>query len=261
MSLDAVPLGALFAITIAVVMLSIEAGYQLGKVAHRRFEDEKEAPASTVAAAVLGLVAFMLTFTFGIVWDRYDDRKALVREEANAIRTAFVRSDFLPGPDRIQARQLLKHYVDARVAVVQPGIVDSALMQASLEDAARIQRRLWAMAVANARKDMNSDVAALYIESLNDIAAMHASRVTVGMQARVPLGIWLVLYGLTFLAMMSIGYHTGIVASRRSMSTLILAISFALVIALIATLDRPAGFIGVSQRPLIDLQEDIAAAR
>lgn len=105
---------------------------------------------------------------------------------------------------------------------------------------------------------MNSDVAALYLESLNEVVAVHASRVAVGMQARVPLGIWLVLYGLTILAMMSIGYHTGIVASRRSISTLILAISFALVIALIATLDRPAGFIGVSQQSLINLQNDIA---
>lgn len=261
MNLDAIPIWALFAITIAIVLLSIEAGYRLGSVAHARSEDEKEPPASNVAAAVLGLLSFMLAFTFGIVWDRYDDRKALVRAEANAIRSAYVRSDFLPAPDGIQAKQLLRHYLDARLAVAQRGVAESPRIQASMEDAIGIHRRLWAMAVVNAEKDMNSDVAALYIESLNEVAAVHASRVAVGVQARVPLGIWLVLYGLTVSAMMSIGYHTGIVASRRSMSTLILATSFAMVIVLIATLDRPSGFIRVSQQPLIDLKGAMAAGR
>ena len=70
------------------VVIAIEAGYRLGHAAHRRSEDEKESPVSAIPAAILGLLAFMLAFTFGIVSDRYDARKALVREEANAIRTA-----------------------------------------------------------------------------------------------------------------------------------------------------------------------------
>jgi hypothetical protein len=259
-NLDSVPLWTLFAIAVAIVMLSIEAGYRLGSFAHRRSDDEKESPVSNVAGAVLGLVAFMLAFAFGIVWDRYDDRKALVREEANAIRTAYVRSDFLPEPlDRIKARTLLKSYLGARLQVAQAGTIESKAFQATLGEAARIQRNLWDMAVANARKDMNSDVAALYLESLNEVATVHASRVAIGVQSRVPTGIWIGLTGLTVLGMMILGYHAGISASRRSMSTLVLAASFATVIALIATLDRPGGFIRVSQQPLADLQREIGA--
>ena len=134
----------------------------------------------------------------------------------------------------------------ARIAVAQADIVDTPRMRAAVVDALLIQRRLWGMAAVNAGKDMNSDVAALYIESLNDMAGVHASRVALGYQARVPPGIWLALYGLTVAAMVSIGYNTGIVASRRSLSTLILASAFAIVIVAIATLDRPGGFIKVS---------------
>ena len=259
MNLDAIPIAALFAITIVIVMLSIEVGYRLGNIAHARSEDEKEPPASNVAGAVLGLASFMLAFAFGIVWDRFGDRNALVREEANAIQTAYMRSDFLPAPQRSEAKQLLRRYLDARVAVAQPGVVNSPAMPRLVADAVRVQRRLWDIAAVNAWKDMNSDIAGLYIESLNEVDAVHASRVAVGYQARVPIGIWLALYGLTITAMMSIGYHTGIVASRRSMSTLILATSFALVIVVIATLDRPGGFIKVSQQPLINLQRSISA--
>ena len=259
MSMDAIPLWALFAGTILVVMISIEAGYRLGQIAHRWSEDEKESPTSAVAGAVLGLVAFMLVFTFSIVSDRYDARKGLVRDEANAIRTAYLRSDFLPEPDRREAKGLLKQYLNARLAFAQAGNIEPQRVNELLPHAARIQGRLWDMAVANARKDMNSDVAALYIESLNEVNEVHALRVAVGLQARIPIGIWSVLYGLTILGMMGIGYHTGIAGSKRSMATLILALSFALVIAMIASLDRPGGFIKVTQQPLIDLQGSITA--
>jgi hypothetical protein len=106
---------------------------------------------------------------------------------------------------------------------------------------------------------MNSDVAALYIESLNEVIDIHALRVAVGLRTRIPVGIWSVLYGITMLGMMGIGYHTGIAGSKRSMGTLILALSFALVIAVIASLDRPDGFIKVTQQPLIDLHSSITA--
>ena len=45
----------------------------------------------------------MLAFTFSIVSDRYDTRKALVRDDAIAIRTAWQRATFCP--KRIAARQ------------------------------------------------------------------------------------------------------------------------------------------------------------
>jgi hypothetical protein len=116
MSMDSVPTWVSFVGTMLAVLVSIEAGYRLGDIAHRRSEEEKESPVSAFAGAILGLVAFMLAFTFSIASDRYDTRKELVRNEANAIRTAYLRSDFLPEPDRTEAKGRLKEYLDARVA-------------------------------------------------------------------------------------------------------------------------------------------------
>jgi hypothetical protein len=251
--MDALPIGAVFAATILVVVFAIEGGYRLGRAARRRSEDEKESPVSAIAATILALLAFIMAFTFGIVSDRYDARKTLVREEANAIRTAWSRSDFLPEPDRGEAVGLLRNYVGRRLAAVQSN--DLAQVRAAVVESERIQRRLWEMAVVNARKDMNSDVAALYIESLNELSNIHASRVNVGLQARMPAGIWLALYALLVLAMLAVGYQTAIADSRRSWIMLMLALSFSLVITLIAALDRPqSGYVPVSQQPLEDVR-------
>lgn len=257
MNPDFVPIWAVLLVAAVLVMLSLEAGYHLGHRSRRKSEDEKESPVSAIAGSVLGLVAFMMAFTFGIVSERYDSRKALVREEANSIGTTYLRADFLPEPDRDESKGLLKEYVAHRISITErlrSGQMKPEEMAASLAEATRAHHRLWDMAVANARKDMNSDVAALYIDSLNGLIDLHSMRVAVALQARIPAGIWASLSCLTFLGMMAVGYQMGIAGSKRSLVQPILALSFSLVIALIASLDRPhATFVKVSQQPFTDL--------
>jgi hypothetical protein len=70
-----------------------------------------------------------------------------------------------------------------------------------------------------------------------------------------------VLFLITTFGMVSVGYQTGIAGSRRSLAWPILAVSFALTFALIAAIDRPdSGFLKVTQQPLIDLRDAMAAA-
>jgi hypothetical protein len=258
MSMDAIPIALVFVLTILFVVGAIEVGYRLGRSAHRVSEDEKESPVSAISGTILALLAFILAFTFAIVSDRYDARKGLVRDEANLIRTAYSRSEFLPEPDRSTATALFKEYVDQRLAAVQSGEIEQ--LQKAIVSTDRIQRQLWEMAVVNARKDMNSDVAALYIESLNEVTNIHWQRIAIGLQARIPTAIWVVLYALVILGMFGIGYQTAIAGSKRTWAMLALALSFSLVLLLIVELDRPnSGIITVSQQPLQDLKVWMAA--
>jgi len=257
--MDALALWIVSAATLVAILVGIEGGYRLGRATRARSEDEKESPVSAIAGTILAMLAFIMAFTFGIVSDRYDARKALVLEEANAIRTAWLRSAFLPEPDRGEAVALLRQYVEGRLSSVRSG--DFAAVQRAVVQSGDIQRRLWDMAVVNARKDMNSDVAALYVDALNALTNVHASRVSVGIHGRMPAGIWIALYALIMLSMVAVGYHTAIAGSRRSWMMLILGLSFSLVITLIAALDRPqGGYVPVSQQPLEELRSAIDAA-
>lgn len=261
MNLDSISIWLLLFGTILLVMLSLEAGYHLGHRSRRKSEDEKESPVSAIAGSVLGLVAFMMAFTFGIVANRYESRKSLVREEANSIGTTYLRTDFLPELDSAEAKTLLKEYVADRLAFTErmrSAQMSAADMSGWLAKSGHTHKRLWEMAVVNARKDMNSDVAALYIDSLNGMIDLHSMRVAVALQARIPVGIWVSLASLTFLGMVAVGYQMGIAGSKRSLVQPILAVSFSLVIALIASLDRPQGsFIKVSQQPYRDLLDSM----
>ncbi|MGB0133964.1 hypothetical protein, partial [Dokdonella sp.] len=188
-----------------------------------------------------------------------DLRMQLVRDDANDIRILYNRTDMLPGPiDRTNARELVRSYLDQRLAYADKSNIEAARMHAVLLDSKQIEKRLWDIVMRNVHGDMNSDYAALLVESLNEVATAQASRVDVVSESRIPTGIWVVLYGLTILGMMSIGYHSAIVQSKRSKATVLLALSFATVISFLISMDRPDGYIEVTQQPLIDLKDWIA---
>ena len=253
--MSTVPVWSIFVGTVILVMASIEVGYRFGCFVHRRSSDETESPSSVVSQSVLALGAFMLAFTFGIVANRFETRKQLVRQEANAIGTAWLRTDFLPEHDRGESREILREYVAARVELFQSRFAENDIPTDFLAAADRSHGRLWEIGVAYAQKNVNSHVAGLYLESLNQVFDIHALRVAHGPSTRIPTGIWLALIGLVALGMTAAGYQTGIAGSKRPKSRPILAVSFALVITLIADLDRPGGgFIGVSHQPMINLQ-------
>jgi hypothetical protein len=258
MLIDALPIWIIFLVTAALVVLSVESGFRLGNKVRSRSSEERESPVSAIAGAILGLLAFMLAFTFSIASERYDTKKGLVREEANVLRTAWERSDFLQDAAREKTKALLREYLDNRIAFVQSSSPDKAAT--SIRDATRIQHEIWASGVLSAKTDpfMNSDIGAMYLESINQMADVHALRVNQGLQARVPSGIWFVLYALLILGMIAVGYQTAIAESRRSRVTVVLALSFSLVIALIAALDHPMNrFISVPQTPLVNLQSEM----
>lgn len=256
MIIDLVPVWLLFFIMVGVVLLSSEIGYRVGRKIWGNSKAESESAASAISGTILGLQAFMLAFTFGIVSDRYDLKKSLVRDEAGVIRTAWRLVDFVPEPDRARSRGLLKQYVDQRVTLVAAGDIEAIIR--GQEDSLAMQRELWNIAVENGRRDMNSDVAALYIESLTELSNLHAKRVAIALHARIPTAIWVVLMSLLVLGMISVGYYTAIAESRRSRVAPILAVAFSLVIALVAAVDNPGGRImPVSQQPLISLQSEM----
>ena len=259
MKFDSIPIWLVFIATVLAILAAIEVGHLLGKFVQNRFKNEKEGPVSAVAASILGLSAFILTFTFGIVWQRYDTKRALVREDAVAIRTAWQRSVFLPEDRRAEATEMFRRYVDLRIKFAQGASLEPEVVQSVLGETQELQDRLWDMAVDNARKDSTSQFAALYVSALNEVSEVNMKRVAIGIQARIPLEIWLALYGITIFGMISVGYRTSISESNRSVVWPVLALSFGLAFAAIATLDRPdGGALRVSQQPLIDLQKLMA---
>lgn len=256
MKMQDLPLWLVFLLTTLLIVGAIELGYRAGRTTRRRSEDEKEAPVGAIVGSVLALLAFILAFAFGTVSDRYDMRKALVREQAASIRTAFYRSDFLPQPQRDESHDLYIDYIELVLTGSDTnnfGNLDDVVNQLQ-----SIQDQLWSIAVTQVRAGDNSDVAAMYLESINEMSNVLANRLAVAAQSRMPTGQWVALYVLVLLAMFAVGYQTANADSRRTWMMMILALSFSVVIVLMAALDAPQrGYLPVSLRPLTELQQSM----
>jgi hypothetical protein len=248
--LDYLSLWGVFVLTAALLFLATELGYLLGIRKRRRAEDAAKAPLGEVVAAMLGLLALLLAFTFNMAATRFDTRRGLVLDEANAIGTTWLRAGFLSEPHRSEARKLLREYLEIRLTAIQSGQFDEAILRSE-----ELQQQLWAHAIDAGQQQPNSVTTGLFVLSLNELIDLHAARVMRGARTRVPVPIWAALYFVGFLSMGAIGYHGGIIGVRRSLSVLLPILTFAGVLLLIADLDRPReGLFKVSQQSLIDLR-------
>ncbi len=255
--IDVIPLWGMFAATLVVILLSIESGYLLGRFRRRYSEEEKEGPVSAIVAATLGLLGFILAFTFGLGSSRFEARRQIVVEEANAIGTTYLRAGLLPDGRGAKTRQLLKEYVDARLEAVETGNI-AKLLQRSDE----LQRQLWKEAEAVGQEHPNSIVVGLFIQSLNEMIDIHAKRLQVAVRNRIPGDLWVTLYLVTILTMAGVGYHGGLTKSRRSPTIAVLVITFSIIMLLVADLDRPQeGFLKVSQQPMTELRNSMNDTR
>lgn len=267
-TLDFLPLWGIFFGSVIVIVIAIEIGYYLGRRKLARMKPDEAPRMGGAVAATLGLLAFMLAFTFGAGASRWDAKKELVLAESNAVATAFLRADLIPEPHRSKVQQLLSDYVDHRISALQEGKVSIQSpgerpdyvgdLVERIGQAKAFHSELWSVAIEVAGNNP-TPLSGLFISALNEVFDLHQERVTVGVQQRMPLVFWTTLYCLAFLAMGLSGYDAGVSRSARSLSPWVVAIAFSTVILLVVALDRPQ-ISTVGQMPLLELQRDMHKA-
>jgi hypothetical protein len=252
--LELVPLWAVLAGTVAIVLLSMQGGLLLARVRRRQDGKQEESPIGTAVGALLALLAFMLAFTFGIAANRFDARRGLLLEEVNAIGTTFLRAGLIPEPHRTEVRAMLRAYVDVRLDAAD----HPERLPAAIRESEKLQERLWNHATSLAQADLrNPPIASLFVDSLNQMIDSQTRRVTVG-RYRIPTIIWMVFGVLTVLSMAAVGYQFGQSGKGSLPMQLVLALAFSIVVFLIADLDRTAeGWLKISNQPTVELRRQL----
>jgi hypothetical protein len=255
-TIDQIPLWALFVIFVLMTSISVEYGFRLGARHRDSSMKDNHAPVGSMIASALALLAFMLAFTFNLAASRFNDRRVLVIDEANAIGTTYLRTEFLEEPLRAKVKSLLREYVALQIK----SSTDLQTVAESIPQSDILQDRIWSAATQAAQLHIDSPIYALFISSLNEVIDLHATRTNTWLRARVPGSIWLALLMMAALCMTGTGYYCGLTDTRNWIARTVLVACFATVMLLVVDLDRPwEGSLRVNQQPMIDLSKEITA--
>src|SRR4051794_4801383 len=182
--IDDLAILGIFVGTSLMVLASAEIGYRWARTRqHNRVE--KEAPIAAMAAATVGLLAFLLAFTFGIAEDAYHARKVSVVQEASAIRLAYLLSNVAPAAQRTEIQTVLRQYVDERLrwAGSQPDPVGAS--------ADELLDRLGKAAVVVAEQSPGDvDV---FLGYVGQVVELRHERELLREQSRIPRVFWIVV--------------------------------------------------------------------
>jgi hypothetical protein len=245
------PSWAVALVIFAVVGGTCVAGATAGRYL-RRHTDALREPIGVLQGALLGVVGLILAFGLSLAVGRYENRRAAVVDEANAIGTTYLRAQMLAEPQRTESLDLLRRYTDLSIRLSNEVPSSEAMQQTTTEQSA-LQRRLWRLAGQSVAGAPIATAPRLYVETLNEMIDQQTVRVS-GLNNRVPgavLGLEVigaaVVVGLLALYLSFLGRGLPAAIAASVLVTLLLLVTL--------DLDRPTrGLITVPATPLESLR-------
>lgn len=245
---------AMFVLPLLAVLIPIQIGQYIGARHRKKVGELEDGPIGTSVGAALGLLAFLMAFTFQIVSERVDSRRELLLAEVTEIRTAYLQAGLIPEPYKSESRKLLMEYTNIRVELA----ADVSKVHSVIARSQQIVDSLWTFSEALSAINNSSESYSLFTGSVSELVGLFNQRVTMVMDYRVPQLILEVLLAVGVLSMLALGYQFGATGKGNTTAKMLTAVIFAIVMWLIFAMDRPEyGLIRPTQSPVYKLQQQL----
>ena len=180
------------------LLVFLEVGRRIRLAGIKKGEKEPPAGSGGVETAVYGLMGLLVAFTFNGAASRFEARRHLIVEEANAIGTAYLRLDLVSAEAQQALKEKFRKYLDLRLEAYRK-MPDIKAAKADLALAQDLQGEIWALAVAASREALPVPAAQVLLPALNEMIDITTTR-TVAAQNHPP---WIIFAMLVFLALLS----------------------------------------------------------
>lgn len=241
---------ATFLVTVVILWLSFHVGTVLRK-RRRDMAEEERGDYGVLLAAMLTLLGLIIGFTFSMAGTRYDQRKNLEEEEANAIGTEYVRAELLSTDASEKVRGLLRRYLDQRILFYTSSGNHLREVNATT---AQLQAQLWEVVKTHAGTNRDC-VDALAVSGMNDVLNSQGYTQAAWWN-RIPTGAWGLMWAIAICCNLMIGFYIRPKdpKSIRFIMPIVIAVAF----VLIADIDSPrSGLITIRPQNLISLADSL----
>jgi hypothetical protein len=243
---------SLFGVLFVVLLVLVEIGHRIGLRLSVDTDEVRHEQLVGARDAVSVLLSLLLGFTLAMAVSRFDERKRLIVDEANAIGTTSLRAQTLAEPARGKMLGLLREYVEARIGFSKAGL-QGPEFQESLARSKQLQNEMWQQSVEVARQSPTA-ITSIFVQSLNESIDLSEKRLAM-LENRVPTAIWVMLLLISLLTCLTVG----LTVRRRFWFVMVLPpLMIAIVMALIADLNTPrTGAIQIGHESMERLQQDL----
>ena len=243
-------------LVLALSFITMWLSARIGRAFLRRrykLSEEMREDFNVILTATLTLLGLIIGFSFSMAISRYDQRKNLEEEEANAIGTEYVRADLLPAADAQKVRVLLRSYLDQRILLYTTR-GEQQISQINTRTA-QLQTDLWSAVLTTAAAQPTPPIA-LVVSGVNDVLNSQGYTQAAWWN-RIPNAAWGLMAAIAICCNLLVGYGS---RSTEPKLFLVLPLLVSIAFLLIADIDSPRhGLIHVIPENLISLAESLRA--
>lgn len=217
------------------LLVALEVGYWLRKRSSDS-ESYQASPADSVVFAILGLV---IAFAFNSAASRFDERRHLNIDQANALRVAWTRVDLLAEPDREAIRIRMREWVRLVLEFVPSGHDrNSPEWTEQFNKADQLQRETWQLAMEAVDRQPKPQYAALVLSPIDQWIDLSTARIEMSNRG-LPFMVFVALIALSIGGALLAGYNSANRPNRRPMHMLLFASVISMLIYLTVDLSLP----------------------
>jgi len=241
MAIFAYSIPAILVLAVGMYLL-LGLGERIGRKHLERGASNLKDTFGVVDGPIFALFGLLVAFTFSSALTRFEARRALIVQEANAIGTAYLRLDLLPPSDRDLLQGYFKKYVESRIRIYEL-IPNMDLVLQESERSQKLQSQIWAAGLQGVAKCPSTLAGMQLVPALNEMIDITTTRSS-AMQFHTPMVIFGMLMALSLITALLVGYQFAGLEKRNRLHPLLFFLTISITCYVILDMEYPRlGFI------------------
>lgn len=199
--------------------------------------DRKGEGTGAVEAALFALLGLLIAFTFSGAAARFDDRRVLITQEANAIGSAYQMIEVLPAESRAPIRAKFRDYVESRLNTFRD-VTNEAAVTEEMKRTEQLQAEIWQLSVQAANVSNMPPIAGMILPAINEMSDLTTTR-QMATKMHPPTIIFVLLVALIFASSILAGFGTAQAKTRSLLHLVTFAAMMGLTVYVILDIEYP----------------------
>jgi len=188
------------------MLIMLELGRRVAVRRRLKDPEDDKGGLGTVEAAIFAIFGLIVAFTFSGAATRFNEKRMLIAEEANAIEKAYLRLLLLPAESQPHFQELFRKYVDSRLETYRR-LPNLKAAEQEMARSKKFQEEIWTEAIGGTiRSGSHPDSGKLLLPALNEMFDIATTR-TMALQQHPPSIIYTLLFLLGLLCSLLAGFR------------------------------------------------------